>query len=546
MAYSSTYYTEMLHFTMTVDDVTVEAVYRAFMEPRYSYFAIWSHDHRTGQSGFVSVRRDHFVAFTWHLRNRCTETTYHSSVFWDVISQDLSLTNFVQTEPNNTRFIYCIRMQMYTMDRQDAHLSIDRRRPLVDVVDIPICHARALSDHTDSVMTVIDSFFPCPPEIPLIRFYGLRSPGMDFYWDHYLTRESIIANEGPGITLIEEEPIPAAPTAPSTTHGTEPSTAPLAAPTAAPDANPDSDSAPVTAEGSAPTEPGYSPVPIVDPVGETVCEPPSVLASGRVATDEFEAAVTYPRAREAGEFDVVVTRPRARESPELLDIYGLLEDRTRAEQTVGRSSTASPHTDSQATTTTAPSPATVSPVSLAPGVASTQAPESPAPLPLAVTPPVSQPPAAENRSPATQAPLDLSSIRRVNQGPIHADEMWHERPTTQLACQYLVCRAYEARIVAMGEPPYDNDHAEDARVYLTAYSGGLLSRINATLDQAGYMLNRLTLVGLTALIEMRGVWSPREEALARLSPMGPQDPYREISERCLRAMFNYLLRTYLN
>ena len=99
MVYTSTYYTEMLHFTMTVDDITVDAVYRAFMEPRYSYFAIWTLDHRTGRASFVSVRREHFVSFAWHLRNRSSESTYHASIFWDVISQDLSMTNFIQTEP---------------------------------------------------------------------------------------------------------------------------------------------------------------------------------------------------------------------------------------------------------------------------------------------------------------------------------------------------------------------------------------------------------------------------------------------------------------
>ena len=348
---------------------------------------------------------------------------------------------------------------------------------------------------------------------------------MDFYWDHYLTRESIMANEGPGITLIEEETTPAAAATPgSNDASTAPGTAPAVAPEVAPD------SAPAVAEPPVPTEAGYSPVPIVDPVVETVCETPTVLAAGRVHTEEFEAAVTYPRAREA---------------PELLDLYGMLADYTRAEHVAGRTTQASPRSVAPAIAA-AQSPGPEPPVSQSPEVAPAQTPENGSPLPRGSTPPLAPPPVPQNVSPQPQAPLDLSAIRGAHQGRLHADELYRERPTTQLVCRYLVCRAYEARIVAVGQPPFSDEHAEDARVYLTAYSGGLLSRINMTLDQAGYMLNRITYVGLTALIEMREDRSPREEALNRLNLMGPQDPHHEIAERGMRAMFNHLLRNYLN
>ena len=356
---------------------------------------------------------------------------------------------------------------------------------------------------------------------------------MDFYWDHYLTRESIMANEGPGITLIEEETTPATPATPGSNDA---STAPRTAATVAPEGAPDSapvddtatapevapDSVPTEAESAVPTEPGYSPVPIVDPVVETVCEAPTVHAAGRVHSEEFEAAVTHPRAREA---------------PELLDLYGMLADYTRAQQSAGSATQVAPLSAAPAIAA-AQSPGPEPPVS--------QTPENRSPLPRGATPPLAPPPVPQNFSPQPQAPLDLSAIRGAHQGRLHADEVYRERPTTQLACRYLLCRAYEARIVAVGVPPFNDEHAEDARVYLTAYSGGLLSRINMTLDQAGYMLNRITYVGLTALIEMRGDGSPREEALNRLNLMGPQDPHQEIAERGMRAMFNHLLRNYLN
>ena len=458
MVYTSTYYTEMLHFTMTVDDITVDAVYRAFMEPRYSYFAIWTLDHRTGRASFVSVRREHFVSFAWHLRNRSSESTYHTSIFWDVISQDLSMTNFIQTEPNNSRMLYCIRIQLHSMARQDAHLPIDRRQPLVDVVDIPICQARDLANHADRVMNVIDSSFDAPPELPLIRFFGLRSPGMDFHWDHYLTRESILANEGPHVTLIEEGSTPAnaeeGPSAPVTSPDTVPDTVPLTAPVMSPDVTPDT--APVTTPGNTPTtaveeegagpmETEYSPVPVVDPIAEPVCEHPSALVTGRTTASQFDAAVTHPHARE---------------SPELIDLYGMLEDHTRAEQATGRLTQPTPLSDAPAASlATVQSPVPVPPVSQAAEAVTAPAPESRAPLPQATMPPVSQArevvtaPVPESCASLPQAPLDLSSLRMANQGPLHADELFRERPTTQLACRYLVCRAYEARIVARRGAP---------------------------------------------------------------------------------------------
>ena len=70
-------------------------------------------------------------------------------------------------------------------------------------------------------------------------------------------------------------------------------------------------------------------------------------------------------------------------------------------------------------------------------------------------------------------------------------------------------------------PPYTDENAEDAQAYLLCYIGGLLPCTNDTFDHAGYMVNRITDAGLTSLIQMRGNGSPRQEALERLSYVGP-------------------------
>ena len=418
--------------------MTVDACYRAGMDSSLSYFAICKVDHLTRGISYISVKRKDFRTFAMYLQRRSDEMGLIAKDFEDEIAAGLFLTSTTVTAPNNSRYIYCLRLEMGSWHWADLHLPIDQRRTVINEMDLPIAHARALALHTVKVGQIIDMEFAPPPEQPRLPFYGLRSHGTAYHWTYYLSRQSIIANEGDCIELLPDEP-------------------PIVI-----DDETDSRDAPVPMETRTPGVQG---------------QPGRADSGAREATDRDQ---------------------QGRDSPVLLDLLGMLQSRNQ-----------------------------VHPVPLDPVVLAADR--------------IMR--AQEN----TQlVPLNLTSGNRLNRGPQHVDEFQRERPSTDLVCRYLVCRAYESKIMAFGVAPYTEDDAQEAFLYLMSYREGIMHCINDTLDHAKYMMNRITHGGLTALIQMTGHGSPRQQALERLSQGAPQDYFLDIAERGLIALFNHRLCAHLH
>ena len=430
MAYSSTHQVETLKFSITSDNMTVDACYRAGMDPSLSYFAICKVDHLTGRISYISVKRKDFRAFAMYLQRRSDEMGLIAKDFVDEIATGLFLTSTTVTEPNNSRCIYCLRLEMGTWHWADIDLPIEQRRTAVNELDLPIAHARALALHTVKVGQIIDMDFAPPPEQTHLPFYGLRTLGTAHHWTFYLSRESIITNEGDCIQLLPNEP----------------------------------------------------PI-VIDHEDDSQEAPEMQGQSGRAASSASEGP--------AGD-------QQGRESPVLLDLLGMLQSRSHR-----------------------------------------------APVPLAPEAVVADR-IMRSQENTQLVPLNLTPGNRLNRGPQHVDEFQLQRPSIDRVCRYLICRAYEVKIMAFGVAPYTEDDAQDAFLYLMTYREGIKRCINDTLDHANYMVNRITDIGMTALIQMTGNGSPRQEALERLSQGAPHDYFLDITERGLLALFNHRLCAHLH
>ena len=233
--------------------------------------------------------------------------------FCDVIAPGLSLISYTITGPNNCPHLYALRLCMDSTHPADAHLPFNLQRPMINVLDLPLCHTRSLAIHTVKVSQIVDMPFNAPPEQSHIRSFSLRSPGMDMdsHWDFYLTRESIRANEGKHIYLLHDD-------------------GPIVIKDQEEDSQ-DTASAPVPQENavaSIPQENAVTPIPQENAVAlvpqETAVAPiPREPTEGPVAQDDPNAPVAEETGSNAGQ-------QSGRESPELLDMLGLLLERTRS------------------------------------------------------------------------------------------------------------------------------------------------------------------------------------------------------------------------
>ena len=138
----------------------------------------------------------------------------------------------------------------------------------------------------------------------------------------------------------------------------------------------------------------------------------------------------------------------------------------------------------------------------------------------------------------------MSRSDREQQGPHHLQEFVRPRPKTDLASRYMLYRAYRQKIEDFGFSPYNNAHVEETKKFLAAGQNQILTCINDTLDEAGYMFNRLTKGGLAALIAERHPGSAAAQALQFLND--PNNINTEIvaPELELIALYNHSLRLH--
>ena len=101
----------------------------------------------------------------------------------------------------------------------------------------------------------------------------------------------------------------------------------------------------------------------------------------------------------------------------------------------------------------------------------------------------------------------------------YLDQYEQARPDTHLVCSYFVFKAHKLTIMiaARGVYEYTDEHGELAIKHLKRWRFEIVEAINATLDEAGFMLNRITHHGLTALLESRGPASPYGQAMEHLN-----------------------------
>ena len=166
--------------------------------------------------------------------------------------------------------------------------------------------------------------------------------------------------------------------------------------------------------------------------------------------------------------------------------------------------------------------------------------DTPVPRPLSV-PSTSSP---ISHTPRLDALL-VSRSDRVHQGPHHLEEYVRPRPKTDFACRYMMYRAYRQKIEDFGFSPFNDGHVAEAKKFLGDRQSQILTHINDTLDEAGYMLNRITKGGLAALIAERHPGSAAKMALEFLND--PDNLNTEIvaPELELIALYNHSLRLYL-
>ena len=141
--------------------------------------------------------------------------------------------------------------------------------------------------------------------------------------------------------------------------------------------------------------------------------------------------------------------------------------------------------------------------------------------------------------------LLVSRVIRGQQGPHHLEEYRRPRPSTELACRYMVYRTYRAKIMDFGYSPFNEEHGGDAKGFMIASMDDIQRCINEALKEARYQLNKLTKPGLYALITETGPGSPYQHALNWLNAPNDFGDEAIMPELHLMALFNHSLRSYL-
>ena len=87
-------------------------------------------------------------------------------------------------------------------------------------------------------------------------------------------------------------------------------------------------------------------------------------------------------------------------------------------------------------------------------------------------------------------------------GASYLDKYEQRRPDPHLACSFFVFKAYKQTIMtaSLGVCEYTYEHGELAKKHLKRWRLEIVDAINTTLDQAAFVLNRITFDGLTALL----------------------------------------------
>ena len=126
-------------------------------------------------------------------------------------------------------------------------------------------------------------------------------------------------------------------------------------------------------------------------------------------------------------------------------------------------------------------------------------------------------------------------------GASYLEEYEQRRPDTHLVRSYFVFKAYKLTIMtaARGVCEYTDEPGELAIEHLKRWRLGIVDAINTTLDQAAFMLNRITLDGLTALLESTGPASPYGQAMEYLNNFAPPSYKAQAIERRLNALYNF-------
>ena len=86
---------------------------------------------------------------------------------------------------------------------------------------------------------------------------------------------------------------------------------------------------------------------------------------------------------------------------------------------------------------------------------------------------------------------------------------------------------------------YTYEHGELAKKHLKRWRLEIVGAINNTLDQAAFVLNRITFDGLTALLENTGPTSPYGQAMEYLNNFTPSSYESSTIERGLNALYNF-------
>ena len=126
-------------------------------------------------------------------------------------------------------------------------------------------------------------------------------------------------------------------------------------------------------------------------------------------------------------------------------------------------------------------------------------------------------------------------------GASYLDEYEQPRPDTHLVCSYFVFKAYKLtiRTASRGVCDYTDEHGEFAIKHLKRWRPDMIDAINSTLDEAAFVLNKITLEGLTALLESRGPASPYGQAMEYLNNFTPSSYESSTIERGLNALYNF-------
>ena len=354
--------------------------------------------------------------------------------------------------------------------------------PRVHLVNIPYIHAMGLMINLLCRVNFVDHVIPLPAESETLQFYGVRATGEYMPWAYYLNRNSATVNES-GMTILPP-PSPITIKDDPETHDNET------------DNSLNSNAMEIDMD--------YSPV--SPPASSQGNDDNSELDSSRATSQDSSRAASQDSSRDTSQDSPRSPSPANPRSPS---------------QTSPRSpSPESPSATSQGNTSVSMSTPCHSPLS----------------IPSTSSPFISHTPRLDA--------LLVARSDREQQGPHHLEEFVRPRPKTDPACRYMVYRAYRQKIEDFGFSPYNDVHVEEAKKFLAARQNEILNCINDTLDEAGYILNRLTKGGLAALIAERHQGSAAARALQFLND--PDNINTEIvaPELELMALYNHSLRLY--